>query len=241
MPRAAVAAAPLRRKSGILGALALTLPLVVGLEVAGLVASRAYLAAWPVWYGSDNLSAESPGLALNRLERMMRRWPAAESSGMAGHLARSVSEREGVLPDERGEWLGQAERLYAEASRLNPYDPEWPVNRANVLSYLGRDDEAEEEFARAILLQGGNEGSFRARYYLAAHLYRRWYKAWTRERRAGEALGGFLRARDLLDEAEALTEPWVQGMEGRELRDGLEKTISFLEGAKVLPEPASRD
>jgi tetratricopeptide (TPR) repeat protein len=166
-------------------------------------------------------------------------WPASETSGQAGHLARSIAEREEISADQRIEWLGRAGELYGEAADLNPFDPEWPVNRANILSYLGRNVEAEEEFERGIWLQGGNEGVFRARYYLAAHLYRRWYQAWTRERRAGEALAGFLRARDLLDEADRLTEPWVRGAEGAELREGLEKTISFLEGAKVLPEPPS--
>jgi hypothetical protein len=236
MPRAGADAAPSRRAAGIWGALGLGLPLAAVLMLAGVGASRAFHAAWPVWYGSENLATGSPGLALEQLEESVRLWPGAEASGRAGHLARSVAEREGLLPDERVEWMGQAEGLYAEAARLNPYDPEWPVNRANVLSYLGRDGEAEEEFEQAIVLQGGTEGSFRARYYLAGHLYRRWYQAWLKERRAGEALAGFLRARDLLDEAEALTEPWIRGIEGRELRAGLEKTISFLEGAKVLPE-----
>lgn len=240
LSRASADFSPPLRKGGNLGALAVALPLVALLLAAGILASRAYLVAWPVWYGRENLAAGSPGIALDRLAELTERWPGAESSGRAGHLARSVSEREWLLPHERMDWLGRAAELYAEAARLNPYDPEWPVNRANVLSYLGSDVEAEEEFERAIRLQGGTEGEFRARYYLAAHLYRRWYQAWTRERRAGEALAGFRRAQDLLEEADALTEPWVRGIEAKELEAGLEKTISFLEGAGVQPEASSR-
>jgi hypothetical protein len=227
------------RKAGRFGAFIAFLPLTVALMASGGIASRAYHLVWPVWYGSANLTVASPGKALGRLGELSRLWPASETSGQAGHLARSIAEREEISADQRIEWLGRAGELYGEAADLNPFDPEWPVNRANILSYLGRNVEAEEEFERGIWLQGGNEGVFRARYYLAAHLYRRWYQAWTRERRAGEALAGFLRARDLLDEADRLTEPWVRGAEGAELREGLEKTISFLEGAKVLPEPPS--
>ncbi len=241
LPRVAAEEVASGRKTGSFGAFAAFLPLVVVLMAYGVIASRAYHIVWPVWYGSANLTVASPGEAIERLGALSRLWPAAETSGRIGHLARSISEREGMPDKQRIEWLERGGDFYREAGRLNPFDPEWPVNRANVLSFLGRDIEAEEEFERAIFLQGGTEGGFRARYYLAAHLYRRWYQAWTRERRAGEALGGFLRARDLLDEAERLTEPWVRGSEGKELRAGLEKTISFLEGAKVMPEPSRID
>lgn len=241
LPRAAGTEAVPGRKAGKLAASAVFFPLALVLAVFGWVASRAYHLAWPVWYGSANLAESSPGLALERLGKLSELWPASETSGKAGHLARSVAEREGLPAEQRIEWLGRSADLYGKAALLNPFDPEWPVNRANVLSFLGRNREAEEEFEKAIRLQGGTEGGFRARYYLAAHLYRRWYQAWTRERRAGEALGGFLRARDLLDQADALTEPWIRGAEASELRTGLQETISFLEGAKVLPEPPQGD
>lgn len=241
LPRAGAEESVPWRKTGVVAAVAGFLPLVLILAVAGTVASRAYHVVWPVWYGPANLTVAAPGQALERLAEHSRQWPAAETSGRTGHLARSLAEREGLTAAEREDYLERAAESYREATGLNPFDPEWPVNRANVLSHLGRAAEAEEEFERAIRLQGGTEGAFRARYYLAAHLYRRWYLAWTRERRAGEALGGFLRARALLDEADELTEPWIRGVEGKELRAGLEKTIAFLEGAKVLPEPPQGD
>lgn len=59
---------------------------------------------------------------------------------------------------------------YMEAEHLHPFDPNPVINRANVLSQLRRDGEAEDAFNRAISLQGGMEPGFRARFSLAKHL-----------------------------------------------------------------------
>jgi hypothetical protein len=196
---------------------------------------------WPVLFGSQRLAKTAPGLGLERMEKANVSWPGSELSGRAGHIAREAALREGLPVAEMRDWLSQAADLYGEAARLNPYDPEWPVNRANVLSALGRDDEAERDYETAVRLEGGMEGTFRARFYFAKHLYLRWYRAWTKqERPAGEAMAGFLKARELFREASTLTEAWVRGKEEAELVKGLEETITFLEGAKVLPEPAGK-
>ena len=84
------------------------------------------------------------------------------------------------------------------------------------------------------------ERNFRARFYLASHLYRRWYDAWVKERRASEALGQFLRARELLREADRQGGLGQLGKEAKDLVTGLDQTIRFLEGAQVRPEPVHR-
>ena len=213
------------------------LPAAVVLGLIGGRASQVYRTLWPALFGRDALAATAPPLALERVERAMESWPSAHFAGRAGSLSRAAAATEGLLPSQKQEWLTQATEFYATASKLNPYDPKWPVNRANLLSTLGRADEAEREFERAIELQGGTERNFRARYYLARHLYHRWYDAWVKERRAGEALGQFLRARDLLREADKQGGLGQLGKEGKDLVSGLDQTIRFLEGAQVRPEP----
>ena len=62
---------------------------------------------------------------------------------------------------------------YQTAERLHPYDPNPAVNRANLLSQLHRDQEAEEAYDKAIHLQGGMEPAFRGHFSLATHLLRK--------------------------------------------------------------------
>jgi tetratricopeptide (TPR) repeat protein len=189
-------------------------------------------------FGREQLARTAPGLAVEKLDNALGSWPGSELSGAAGHILRDAALQPGRLEADSRERLSQAVEFYGQAKRLNPYDPEWPVNRANLLSALGRDDEAERDYETAVKLQGGMEGTFRARFYFARHLYLRWYRAWTtQERPPGEALAAFLKARELFKEAAGLTEAWVRGKEEADLVKGLEETITFLEGARIVPDP----
>jgi hypothetical protein len=215
------------------------LPFLGLLGWAGVRGTTAFRELWPLVFGNQKLAWNAPGLAVEGMEKVMESWPGSELSGKAGHIARDAALRKELPESESREWLTRAADFYGEAARLNPYDPEWPVNRANVLSALGRDDEADRDYETAVRLEGGMEGTFRARFYFARHLYGRWYRAWTKQERSpGEALAGFLRARELFKEAATLTEAWVRGKEEADLVKGLEETITFLEGAHVVPEPA---
>lgn len=62
---------------------------------------------------------------------------------------------------------------YLQAEELHSFDPSPAVNRGNLLSYLGKDSEAENAFNRAILLQGGMEPAFRSHFSKAKHLLRK--------------------------------------------------------------------
>jgi O-antigen ligase len=203
----------------------------------GWVGTQAYRTLWPALFGRELLVVEDPVRAIEILERGTRSWQSAELTGEAGHLSRRLAERQEIALLEQEIWRTRAAEFYGQAEALNPYDPEWVVNHANLLSLLGQDDEAELAFDRAVILVGGMERNFWARYYFAAHLYRRWYQEWTRERRAGEALGQFLRARELLRESSEQGNLGHLGKEAKDLVEGLEKTIRFLEGAQVVPEP----
>lgn len=224
------------RWPGIL-ARCLIVPAAIFLAWVGWRGAQAYRTLWPAFFGRQALSANDPVRVIEQLRQGLDQWPGAELAGQGGHLSRQVAERQGLPAEEQEIWRTRAAGFYGEAEELNPYDPEWAVNRANLLSLLGRNDEAEQAFERAVVLQGGMERNFWARYYFAVHLYRRWHRAWITERRAGEALGQFLRARDLLRESSEQGNFGHIGKEAKDLVEGLEKSIRFLEGARVAPEP----
>jgi len=214
--------------------------LAVGLARAGTAGTSAFAALWPVWYGSHESGALPPETAMERIDGALQRWPDAEISGRAANFARSVSVRPSIPETERGSWIERSARLYGEAVARNPFDPEWRVNQANTLSLLGKGGEADAAFEKAIGLQGGMEATFRARYYLGLHLYKRWYDIWVKEARAEEALSQFLRARALLVEAKANTPVSIWSQEGDTALKGVEEIIGFLEGAHILPRDPAR-
>lgn len=211
------------------------LPLFIGVGIAAFQATRVYHDLWPVWFSRAELANHFPEESLSRIDRAISRWPAAELAGRAADITRTAADSPATSPADRTDWLDRTATYYSEAARLNPFDPEWAINGANLLSLLGRDEEAEALFMRSIDLQGGMESMFRARYYYGRHLYHRWYRLWTLERREEEALHQFLLARDLLDQAKQTTPGSYWGTEGLELRAGLEKVIFFMEQAKVKP------
>lgn len=227
---------PGRRWPAIL-ALCAVVPGALVLGWVGWVGTQTYRTLWPALFGRELLVVEDPARAIDTLERATKSWPSGELTGEAGHLSRQIAEWQGKPLPEQEIWRTRAADFYRQAEELNPFDPEWAVNRANLLSLLGRDDEADRAFERAVVLEGGMGRNFWARYYFAAHLYRRWYQAWVKERRAGEALGQFIRARELLRDAAEQGSSGYLRKETRDLVEGLEKTIRFLEGARVVPEP----
>ncbi|KAB2641009.1 MAG: O-antigen ligase family protein [Verrucomicrobia bacterium] len=86
---------------------------------------------------------------------------------------------------------------YRRASVLNPFVPGPVVNRANLLGLLGKDAEAMQQFERAIELEGGMEGGFKAGYSKAVYL-RQKAERLLAEKREAEALVALLDAREAL-------------------------------------------
>lgn len=212
-------------------------PVALVLGWVGWVGTQTYRTLWPALFGREMLAAHDPARAIGLMEQVMKPWPSAELAGRAGHLGRVMAEQQGIAPQDQEVWRTRAAAFYGQAEGINPHDPEWAVNHANLLSLLGRNDEADRAYERAVMLEGGMERNFWARYYFAVHLYGRWYQAWIKERRAGEALGQFIRARELLRESDEQGGSGYKRREVRELAEGIEKSIRFLEGARVLPEP----
>lgn len=239
-----LAAATRGRKAETLGMVPMIRRTVVGVLIAlpllwlGFGATRALDRLWPVLYTTRSLALSRPDAALQRLDEAYQVWPGfellEEKGKLAGGLA-GVPELSNPVVRERLEIAAEA---YRQGLLWHPYHPGLAVNLANALSALGYEDEASDNYARAIDLQGGLEAAFQARYYEAEHIYRLWYQRWREERRAAEALGQFQKALALLDVAEPMI-PETQRLEAKPLRENLEQAITFLEGAKIVPQPVT--
>lgn len=136
---------------------------------AGVKTTRVTNALWTSYFSKIPIvSAEAKADALTEAIQL---WPTGafyqERASVHQTAAASEDETEAVPAAE------QAIRDYQEAEKRHPYDPSLAINRANLLSQLGRDDEAEAAYDRAIHLQGGMEPAFRGHYSLATHLMRK--------------------------------------------------------------------
>lgn len=125
---------------------------------------------WPVYFTPQGaLSDESRAEALGDAIRI---WPQAAFFQERGKTYQKIAMALGDGPEFR-EYADLAIADYAAGSRLHPYEPDLAINRANILSQLGRDEEAEEAYSLAIRLQGGMEPAFRGHFSLALHHQRK--------------------------------------------------------------------
>lgn len=124
---------------------------------------------WPAYFSKQ--AAPSAESQIDALSEAIDVWPQAvfhqERAAMFQTLADANAGPAFREPAER------AIHDYQAASRLHPFDPALAVNRANLLSQLLRDDEAERWYARALQLQGGMEPGFRGHFSLATHYLRK--------------------------------------------------------------------
>lgn len=79
---------------------------------------------------------------------------------------------------------------YSEADRLHPFDPVVSLNRALLLDFVGREDEAEKEFLQLISIEGGAESLFRGHLRYADFLLKRGNKQISRDE-YGKAVATF--------------------------------------------------
>ena len=137
---------------------------------AGWTGSRVTSILWPSYF-----SKTPDTLFENRivaLDEAIAIHPTAELLGDRARLHQQAANAQAgsagfKLPAELA--VGD----YAAAERLHPFEPSFPVNRGNLLSMLGRDEQAEAAYARGIRLQGGMEPGFRGHFSLACHHLRK--------------------------------------------------------------------
>lgn len=163
-----------------------------------------------------------PAETVTRLEAAARYWPTGQLHLQRGLLLQAAARE---APGGEGAVLLEAAAgAFDRALHLNPYHPEASVNRANVLSALGRDTDAELEYERAIRLQGGMEIGFNARYSASIHHYRKAERQRV-DGRLDEALESLIRARDLYDAALSSPESNEFGEAGRAYRMSLSQQL----------------
>ena len=166
---------------------------------------------WPSYFSKSFVP--STASTIDALSEAMRIWPAVEFYTRRAASLQQPSAPE-AAPDARRGLLERALGDYEKAGELQPKDPAIAVNHGNLLSFLGRDAEAEARYANAVLLQGGMEPAFNARLSLARHLLGKGI----RQMRAGKtdaALDSLETAVGHVEYAAAQIPPWIFHTLGR--------------------------
>ena len=223
---AAIAALPRR---------GLAIALAVPLGLLAVPASLAFQKIWPVLYGPESFALTRPNDALKRLDAAAELMPGFRFLEEKGRLLRELAAE--PQPPETVRFLNlQAAAAFDQGRPFHPFHPGLPLNAANALSEAGEVEEANVRFEEAIRLQGQLESAYRARFFHALHLHTSWYRRWTQDRLAAEALHEFIRARALLDESIRRHGTHPRSPEGVALQSALDKAIAFLTSARVEPQ-----
>lgn len=121
---------------------------------------------WPVYLSKIPLSSTES--RIDAINEALRIWP---QPSLFRELAFSYQESAVSSEGEDSKLATeQAIKNYIRTEQFHPYDPNPVVNRANLLSLLEKDAEAEDAYNRAVQLQGGMEPCFRAHFFLSKHL-----------------------------------------------------------------------
>lgn len=202
----------------------------------GWKASRTTIALWPSLYSKIPLtSAEA---RIDSVTEALDSWPDSPSllktRGLWFQSALGTpAEKELVDPAQ------SALKDFEAALRLHPYDPGIAINRANLLSFLKRDDEAGRAYQLAIQLQGGFEAGFRAHYFFSRHLLQKGMAEFRQDAPA-PAVVLFDSAVSQIEEAAKLTPGYILGLEGRDLRIRIHEALGIAQEAAGQAEAALR-
>jgi hypothetical protein len=120
---------------------------------------------WPTHFSKHPELSEKA--RIQALDEAIRIWPQSSFHAEHAALRQSLAGSDPKVPPATAFSLAIDD--LGQASALDPFEPSHVVQRAYLLSHIGRDAEAESEFQRAIELQGGMEAGFRARFQLARH------------------------------------------------------------------------
>ena len=133
---------------------------------AGWTGSQVTHALWPIYCSKEALPATES--RIDAFSEAIQLWPQSDF-----YQERAALFQQSIPAKENPGFREPAERAVndlKEASLLDPRNPAIAVNCANLLSFLERDAEAEQGYAKAIELQGGMEPGFRGHFSLAMHL-----------------------------------------------------------------------
>ncbi len=165
---------------------------------------------------------------IDALTEAIQIWPQASLyQDRAALFHEAASSSEGIGFHEPAE---RAIEDYHEASWLYPFDPGLAINRANLLSQMRRDSEAEEDYAKAISLQGGMEAGFRSHFFFALHLYYKGLRQFHPDQPEA-ALNTLETAAGHMEEAVKQTPAWVIYIDGRDARISIHESLGTVREA----------
>lgn len=124
---------------------------------------------WPTYFSKHPLTSVEP--KIDALTHAIQIWPQAEFYQQRAAAYQILASEPTEKPDIS--LMEAALADYQNASQLFRFDPGVVLSRANVLSRLVRDHEAEDAYARGIALQGGMEPAFRGHFALANHFLKK--------------------------------------------------------------------
>lgn len=176
---------------------------------------------WPTYFSKQLAITDES--RLDALGQALAIWP---QSKFFQERATIHQEAAGRLTGQPGfqEAAELAIENYEEGSRLHPFEPSLVINRANLLSHLERNKEAEKAFALALHLQGGMEPGFRGQFSLASHYFRKGLRLFDPEE-PDEALEALELAALAIEKAVEATPPSIINVDGRTMRISIHESL----------------
>lgn len=201
------------------------------LALSAVIVSARDAAAWLALYPRFDLSRPEKSVSVARYERALAVRPdfrvIAAMTKVMVQMNRDLNESQEVKKARLESTMAWQEMLLQRC----PDDYQETLNLALMYDAAGRFAEAEPLYEIVVEVLEPREMYYGARYFYARHLALRANMVW-RQRQPEKALMLFLRARAEMTKVSApfkQTDPKIKIM--------IEKSIAFLQGAKVQPEP----
>ncbi|MDP4623698.1 MAG: O-antigen ligase family protein [Akkermansiaceae bacterium] len=172
----------------------------------GLKGTRVSLILWPSFFGKTPVGNETK---LDALNKAIPVWPLMTLYRERAEVAQKLAAEE-KHTDTAADFMKLSLADFKKIQQLHPYDPAAFVNSANLLSSLGRYQEAESHFAKAIKLQGEMEACFQSHFHAALHYQRKALKEYDPENSIG-SLSDMQIATGHIEKA--FTISWIHGNE----------------------------
>lgn len=158
------------KEPGVKGLLAAAgVACLVVLFPLGWKSTKVTTTLWSTYFSKIPLT--TPEARAEAMTKAIEIWPSSEFHQERAAILQEYSTKTEDAESRRAKDLAIAD--YLEAQSLHPYDPAPAINRANLLSQMLEDTQAEEAYDLAIHLQHGMEPAYRARFSLATHLMRK--------------------------------------------------------------------
>lgn len=140
----------------------------IALAIFGWKGSLTSRKLWPSHFGKSPVGREAKADALTEA---MTIWPLGSFYHQRAMIYQTLSLEHRDNPSSK-DLMELAISDHQKAGELNPYSPEAAINSAFLLNILGRNEEAEIEFQRAVILQGNMEEAFHSNKLYANYLHK---------------------------------------------------------------------